>query len=174
MRHRNAGRTLGRNATHRLALFRNLTRALILSKNGRITTTVAKAKEVRSFVEKMITLAKKGTLHARRLAIARMGPVGNPNTDWDEKGEPIEVDVIKKLFSEIGPRFKERHGGYTRIVKLHKRRLGDAGYTAILELLKEGEKKVQKTKEAPAAQAPAPKPVAPPAPTPEQQPAATA
>src|SRR5437879_3994205 len=168
MRHRNAGRTLGRNATHRLALFRNLTRALILSKNGRITTTVAKAKEVRPFVEKLITLAKKGTLHARRLVIARMGPVGNPNTDSDDTGEAIDVDIIKKLFSEIGPRFKDRNGGYTRIVKLHQRRLGDAGYTAILELLKEGEKKVQKTKEAPAA--PAPKPAAPPAP--EQQPAA--
>src|SRR5436305_1000801 len=132
MRHRNAGRTLGRNATHRLALFRNLTRALILSKNGRIVTTEAKAKEVRPFVEKMITLAKKGTLHARRLAIARMGPVGNPNTDWDEKGDLIDVDVIKMLFAEIGPRFKDRNGGYTRIIKLHKRRLGDAGRTAIL------------------------------------------
>ncbi len=154
MRHRNAGRTLGRSSTHRLALFRNLTRALILSKNGRITTTLAKAKEVRPFVEKLITLSKKGTLHARRLVIARMGPVGNPNTDWDDKGEPIDVDVIKKLFTEIGPRFKDRPGGYTRIVKLHHRRLGDAGYTAILELLKEGEKKVQAKKEAPAAPVP--------------------
>jgi large subunit ribosomal protein L17 len=158
MRHRNAGRTLGRSSTHRLALFRNLTRALILSKNGRITTTLAKAKEVRPFVEKLITLSKKGTLHARRLVIARMGPVGNPNADWDEKGEPIDVDVIKKLFAEIGPRFKDRAGGYTRIIKLHHRRLGDAGPTAILELLKEGEKKVQAKKEAPAAPAPKPAP----------------
>src|SRR5262249_18533540 len=161
MRHRNAGRTLGRSPTHRLALFRNLTRALILSKDGRITTTVAKAKEVRPFVEKLITLARKGTLHARRLVIARMGPVGNPNTDWDEKEENrIKVDVVKKLFTDIAPRFKDRPGGYTRIVKLHKRRLGDAGPTAILELLKEGETKVRAKKETAPAPAPAPKPAA--------------
>ncbi len=158
MRHRNAGRTLGRNATHRLALFRNLTRALLLSKNGRITTTLAKAKEVRPFVEKLLTLSKQGTLHARRLAISRMGPVGNPNTDWDDKGEPIDVDVIKKLFTEIGPRFKDRPGGYTRIIRLHTRRLGDAGQTAILELLKEGETRVRAKTEAPAAPALKPAP----------------
>jgi large subunit ribosomal protein L17 len=139
-----------------LALFRNLTRALILSKDGRITTTVAKAKEVRPFVERLITLARRNTLHARRLVVARMGPVGNPNTDWDEKEENrIKVDVIKILFNDIAPRFKDRPGGYTRIVKLHKRRLGDAGPTAILELLKEGETKVKAKKEAPAAPAPA-------------------
>src|SRR6266478_4717648 len=156
MRHLKAGRKLGRNASHRLALYRNL--ALALFRHERIITTVEKAKEVRPFVEKLITLAKKGTLHARRLVIARMGPVGNPNTDWDDKGEPIDVDVIKKLFAEIGPRFKDRAGGYTRIVKLHKRRLGDAGYTAILELRKEGEKKVKAKKEAPAAPVPKPAP----------------
>ena len=156
MRHRNASRTLGRSPAHRLALFRNLTRALILSKDGRITTTVAKAKEVRPFVERLITLARRNTLHARRLVVARMGPVGNPNTDWDEKEENrIKVDVIKILFNDIAPRFKDRPGGYTRIVKLHKRRLGDAGPTAILELLKEGETKVKAKKEAPAAPAPA-------------------
>ncbi len=158
MRHRNAGRTLGRSPAHRLALFRNLTRALILSKDGRITTTVAKAKEVRPFVEKLITLARKGTLHARRLVVARMGPVGNPNMDWDEEEENrVAVNVIKKLFDEIAPRYKDRPGGYTRIIKLHKRRLGDAGPTAILELLKEGETKVMAKKEAPPAPAPAPK-----------------
>ena len=158
MRHRNAGRTLGRSSTHRLALFRNLARALFLSEKGRITTTVAKAKEVRPFIERLITLARTDTLHARRLVIARMGPVGNPNTDWDGNNNLVKVDVIKKLFTEIAPRYKDRPGGYTRIVKLHKRRLGDAGYTAILELLKEGETKVRAKKETAPAPPPAPKP----------------
>ncbi len=70
MRHRKAGRKLGRNASHRLALMRNLSRALV--EHGRIVTTVEKAKELRPFIEKLITLAKKGTLHARRLAVARL------------------------------------------------------------------------------------------------------
>src|SRR6266436_8161420 len=125
MRHRNAGRKLSRNATHRLALMRNLARALI--EHERIITTVEKAKEARRFVEKLITLAKKGTLHARRLALARL----------PDKG------TVTKLFDEIAPRFKDRPGGYTRVIKRHQRRLGDAGKTAFLELLKEGETKVR-------------------------------
>src|SRR5436309_2048965 len=103
MRHRNAGRTLGRNATHRLALFRNLTRALV--EHGRITTTVAKAKELRPFVEKLITMAKRGvesgdrikSLHARRLILQRLP----------------DKPTVAKLFNEIAPRFKGRPGGYT-------------------------------------------------------------
>ncbi len=138
MRHRCAGRQLGRNATHRLALFRNLTRALVLSEHGRIITTVEKAKEARKFIEKLITLAKRGDLHARRLALQRLH----------------DRAVIDKLFKEIGPRFQDRAGGYTRAVKRHERRLGDAGHTAYLELLKEGETKVRAR--APAAPAPAP------------------
>src|SRR5438105_794555 len=138
MRHLRSGRKLGRNATHRLALYRNLTRALVLSEHGRIITTVEKAKEARRFVDKLITLAKKGTLHARRLALARLH----------------DREVIDKLFKEIGPRFKDRPGGYTRVVKRHERRLGDAGRTAYLELLKEGETKVRA--HAPAAPSPAP------------------
>jgi large subunit ribosomal protein L17 len=155
MRHLRAGRKLGRNATHRLALYRNLARALILSEHGRIITTVAKAKEARKFIEKLITLAKKGTLHARRLAFQRLH----------------DRAVIDRLFKEIAPRFKERPGGYTRVVKRLERRLGDAGPTAFLELLKEGELKVQRRTTAPA---PAPA-VAPPPPTqPEPSPAAPA
>src|SRR5438309_4141906 len=138
MRHLKAGRRLGRNASHRLALFRNLTRALI--EHERIITTVEKAKEVRPFVEKLITLAKKGTLHHRRLALARLP----------------DRAIIAVLFNEIGPRFQDRPGGYTRIIKRHERRLGDAGRTAFLELLKAGETKVR-------ARAPAP----PPAPVPK-------
>ncbi len=125
MRHLKAGRQLGRNASHRLALFRNLTRALL--EHERIITTVEKAKEVRPFVEKLITLAKKGGLHARRLALSRLQ----------------DRALVAKLFTEIAPRFRDRPGGYTRIVKRHERRLGDAGHTAFLELLKEGDVKVR-------------------------------
>lgn len=132
MRHRVAGRTLSRNAEHRAALLRNLARALF--KHGRIITTVAKAKEARPFVEKLITLAKQGTLHARRLAIARLHC----------------KESVTYLFKELGPRFADREGGYTRIIKRHERRLGDAGETAFLELLKQGERKVMKRKAAPA------------------------
>src|SRR5437773_7385795 len=114
---------------------RNLARALY--EHERIITTVAKAKAVRPFVEKLITLAKKGTLHARRLALARLP----------------DRDTVAKLFSEYGPRFQDRPGGYTRIIKRHERRLGDAGPTAFLELLKAGETKVR-TKKTPSAPAP--------------------
>ncbi len=144
MRHRKAGRKLGRNASHRLALYRNLTMSLI--RHERIITTLEKAKAVRPFVEKLITLAKKGTLHARRLAIARLGPSGvaavkPPEGKKDET--PDMRRVLVKLFDDLGPRFKDRPGGYTRIIKRHERRLGDAGRTAYLELLKEGEVKVK-------------------------------
>src|SRR6266702_8856042 len=116
MRHLKAGRTLSRNATHRLALMRNLTSALIRSKDGRIITTVEKAKEVRPFVEKLITLARKGTIHARRLAMAKLGPMGQARPLAHEEDETKQDDrkIIKKLFDEIGPRFRDRPGGYTR------------------------------------------------------------
>jgi large subunit ribosomal protein L17 len=153
MRHLKAGRKLGRNASHRLALMRNLARALI--EHERIITTVPKAKEARPFVEKLITLAKKGTLHARRLAIARLG----------------DKEMVAKLFKEIGPRFADRPGGYTRIIKRHERRLGDGGQTAFLELLKAGETKVQKRAPAPA---PAPRVTEPEAPPPAPAPEAAA
>jgi large subunit ribosomal protein L17 len=150
MRHRKAGRKLGRNATHRLALYRNLTMALI--RHERIITTLEKAKAVRPFVEKLITLAKKGTLHARRLVIARLGPPAKAALKPDDKDNPDYRPVIAKLFGEIGPRFKERPGGYTRIIKRHERRLGDGGRTAYLELLKAGEVKVKAKAPAPAPQ----------------------
>src|SRR6516165_865155 len=145
MRHRNAGRTLGRNASHRLAMFRNM--ALALFRHERIITTVEKAKEVRPFAERLITLAKKGDLHARRRVIALLGPpsqaeVRPPDPD-DPKDEGDLRKIVQKLFSEIAPRFANRPGGYTRVIKRHERRLGDAGRTAFLELLKEGETKVR-------------------------------
>ena len=103
MRHLKAGRKLGRNASHRLALMRNLARALFT--HERIITTVEKAKEARRFVEKLITLGKRNTLHARRLALARLP----------------DPEIIAKLFSEIAPRYTDRAGGYTRIIKRHQR-----------------------------------------------------
>jgi large subunit ribosomal protein L17 len=132
---------------------RNLTRALI--EHGRIITTVEKAKEVRPFVEKLITLAKKGTLHARRLALSKLP----------------DREAVEKLFSDIGPRFKGRPGGYTRVIKRHERRLGDAGRTAFLELLKAGETKVRTRAPAPAPKVKAPEPP-PAAPRPEPEPSA--
>jgi len=158
MRHLKAGRKLGRNAAHRLALKRNLAKALF--EHGRIITTVEKAKEVRPFVEKLITLAKRGDLHARRLALMRLP----------------DRDVVAKLFKEIGPRFEDRPGGYTRVIKRHERRLGDAGRTAFLELLKAGETKVRAKAPSPPP-APAPKkkePEAAPAPEPKAEPPAAA
>ena len=175
MRHLKAGRKLGRNATHRLALKRNL--ALALFRHERIITTVEKAKEVRPFVEKLITRAKKGTLHARRLVIARLGTPSKAEVKPDD--DPDKADsrtILTKLFNEIGPRFATRPGGYTRIIKRHERRLGDGGKTAFLELLKEGEVKVRARKAAAPAPAPRVEPTPPPAaPTPEAtaQPPAT-
>ena len=163
MRHLKAGRKLGRNATHRLAMKRNL--AMALFRHERIITTVEKAKEVRPFVEKLITLARKGTLHARRLVISRLGTPSMAEVKPDS--DPDKADartVLTKLFNEIAPRFAARPGGYTRIIKRHERRLGDGGKTAFLELLKEGEVKVR-AKKTPAP-APAPRVETPPPPTP--------
>src|ERR1700730_2327657 len=141
MRHRRAGRKLGRNATHRLALYRNL--AMALFRHERIITTLEKAKAVRPFVEKLITLAKKGDLHARRLAIARLGPTAKAEVKPDDKENPDYRPISAELFSDSGPRCTDRRGGNKRIIKRHQRRLGDAGRTAYLELLKEGEVKVK-------------------------------
>lgn len=171
MRHLKAGRKLGRNASHRLALMRNLTRSLI--QHERIITTVEKAKELRPFVEKIITLAKKNTLHARRLVLARLGPLAKANFH-DDKGQPTDDWVLKKLFKEIGPRFATRPGGYTRIIKRHERRLGDGGRTAFIELLKEGETKVRAKAAAPAPRVTEPTPATPtPPPSPPPSPEAS-
>ena len=107
MRHARAGKKLGRDSAHRKALYSNLAGALI--KHGRIETTEAKAKAVKPYAEKLITLGKRGDLHARRQALAELR----------------SNDVVHKLFAEVAPRFSERPGGYTRIVKLGPRQ-GDA------------------------------------------------
>ncbi|HEY6836925.1 MAG TPA: 50S ribosomal protein L17 [Gaiellaceae bacterium] len=116
MRHRRSGRKLGRDASHRKALYANLTGALI--EHGRIKTTVAKAKEVRPVAEQMITLGRRGGVHARRQALKFLR----------------SQDVVHKLFDEVGPRFKDREGGYSRIVRIGPR-LGDAAEMAYLELV---------------------------------------
>src|SRR5947209_16561162 len=101
MRHLKAGKKLGRNASHRLSLYRNL--ALALFRHERIITTLPKAKAVRPFIEKLITLARKGDLHARRMAVARMGATADaevkPPTDKDSDGD--SRTIIQKLFAEI-------------------------------------------------------------------------
>jgi large subunit ribosomal protein L17 len=116
MRHRRAGKKLGRDSAHRKALYANLAGALI--EHGRIKTTEAKAKAVKPFAEQMITLGKRGDLHARRLALAELR----------------SQDVVHRLFAEVAPRFADRPGGYTRIVKLGPR-FGDAADMVYLELV---------------------------------------
>ncbi len=170
MNHRRRGRKLNRNASHRLALFRNLSRALITHES--IRTTVPKAKELRPFIEKLITLAKNAAvlmaadpvanrvaaLHLRRQAMAKLGPMHGTGV-YDKAGDLVEGGndtVLKKLFNVLGARFVDRPGGYTRVLKLTYRRLGDAGETAIIELMKEGE---VKTKVKGAEPAPAPTPL---------------
>src|ERR687884_299571 len=116
VRHHKAGRKLGRDASHRKALYANLTASLI--EHGRIKTTVAKAKEVRPVAEEMITLGRRGDVAARRQALKYLR----------------SQDVVHKLFSEVGPRFADRAGGYSRIVRLGPR-LGDSAEMVYLELV---------------------------------------
>ena len=137
MRHRIAGRKLNRTSSHRLALRRNLVSSLF--EHETVSTTMQKAKEVRGFAEKLITLAKKGDLAARRRAIALLN---NRDIYEEEDGVNEKVGtVIGKLFTEIGPRYLDRPGGYTRIVRLSKRRLGDNGQLVLLQLLGKDEGK---------------------------------
>ena len=116
MRHHRAGKKLGRDSSHRKALYANLAGSLI--EHGRIKTTVAKAKAVRPIAEQMITLGRRGDLHARRQAMAFLR----------------SQEIVHKLFAEVGPRFEKRAGGYSRIVRLGPR-LGDAAEMAYLELV---------------------------------------
>jgi large subunit ribosomal protein L17 len=118
MRHQRTGKKLGRDASHRKALYSNLAGALI--EHGRIRTTVTKAKAVRPLAEQMITLGRRGDLHARRQATSFLR----------------SRDVVHKLFAEVGPLFKDRPGGYTRIVKIGPR-AGDSAEMAYLELVDE-------------------------------------
>ncbi len=141
MRHRIAGRQLNRTSEHRLALRRNL--AASLFEHETISTTLEKAKEVRGFAEKLITLAKKGNLHARRQAIRLL----NDRAIYkEEDGRMVKAGtVIGKLFSEIGPRYLDRPGGYTRIIHLPKHRLGDNGRLVLLQLVEQRKAEANKS-----------------------------
>lgn len=118
MRHNKAGRRLGRKTSHREAMFRNMVTSLL--NHEKITTTDAKAKEIRVVAERMITLGKRGDLHAMRQAASVIR----------------EKAVVSKLFSTIAPRYKDRSGGYTRIIKLGARQ-GDAAPISLIELVEE-------------------------------------
>ncbi len=116
MRHGVHGRKLGRTTSHRLAMFANMAASLI--KHEQIKTTLPKAKELRPIVEKLVTLGKRGDLHARRVAIAKIG----------------DEEMVRKLFDVIGPRYAERKGGYTRVLKAGFR-YGDAAPMAVIEFV---------------------------------------
>ena len=116
MRHGIAHRKLGRTSSHRTAMFANMAASLI--KHEQITTTLPKAKELRPFVEKLVTLAKRGDLHARRIAISRVR----------------DVDQVRKLFDTLGPRYKAREGGYIRVMKAGFRH-GDNAAVAVIEFV---------------------------------------
>jgi large subunit ribosomal protein L17 len=116
MRHRNANRKLSRNTSHRRSLLRNLVTSFL--EHGRLMTTLPKAKEVRPLAEKMITLGKRDTLHARRQVYAYL----------------LKDTIAKKVFDTIAPKFSSRNGGYSRIIKLGNRQ-GDGADLAIIELL---------------------------------------
>lgn len=167
MRHRKRGRKLNRTQSHRRSLMRNLARALILSKDGRIITTEGKAKEARPFVERMVTLARHGDEASRRRAVALMGEHApsdqrSANADkkgaakwaripakprnpkdrkrWRREGLPalpaaLPVMAVEKLFGEIAAKLKDRPGGYTRILKIGKKRLSDKAELVLLEFV---------------------------------------
>lgn len=183
MRHLNRGRKLGRNGSHRRAMFRNMAASLLKTLRseegaennpkvaGRIITTVAKAKEIRPFVEKLVTLAKKALPHQE--AADPLATTAEKNSDeWKQwrKGEGWQKwsnaiapaikyrrmafdllrdkEAVDVLFSEIAPRFRDRNGGYTRIVEVSQRRLGDSGKQALIEFV--GERDRVKRRQAPA------------------------
>ncbi|MHC5079733.1 MAG: 50S ribosomal protein L17 [Planctomycetota bacterium] len=134
MKHRKAGKKLNRTGSHRTAMRRNMAASLFL--HGKIVTTVAKAKDCRPFAERLITRARKGTLHDRRIIAAKLR----------------HPEAERKLFQEIANQFRNRNGGYTSIHRLSKKRLGDAAPTAVLELVtwEAGEKpKAKKRKKSP-------------------------
>ena len=132
MRHRMSGKQLSRTTSHRKAMRRNMAGSLF--EHGAIRTTEAKAKELRRFAERLITIAKAGTLHARRRVIALLGERKLPRED---DGQAQTVTVVQKLFDDVAPRYVDRPGGYTRIIRLAERRVGDAGRQVLLQLVEE-------------------------------------
>jgi large subunit ribosomal protein L17 len=140
MRHNVDGRKLGRTAAHRRALYRNL--AISLITHERIRTTTPKAKEARRLVDRLITFAKRGDLSARRHVASILN----------------DKAAVQKLFDELGPRYADRPGGYTRVLKYAKVRRGDAAEMAMLELVKDGDRPDKKRSAKKAQPAVAPKP----------------
>ncbi len=138
MRHRVGGYKLGRNTPHRRAMFRNMAAGLL--EHGQIETTLPKAKAVQPFVEKLITLAKRGDLHARRRVVAllrdRIMCGDEEQVTRDRYGEVARgPKLVRHLFENIGPRYTDREGGYTRIIKTARYRIGDGGDIVILQLV---------------------------------------
>ncbi|MCH2202380.1 MAG: 50S ribosomal protein L17 [Fuerstiella sp.] len=184
MRHRMRGRKLGRNASHRKAMFRNMATSLIRSVRvdeddpqrprvpGRIVTTVAKAKELRPFVEKLVTIARRAIAHEEAAAEYQVN--ADRNTDewrtwrqseqWQQWANTIapavalrrrafsmlrDTEAVDVLFDELAERFEDRPGGYTRIVRLAKVRLGDAGQQALIEFVGERDRVRSRRRAAP-------------------------
>ncbi|WP_321389969.1 50S ribosomal protein L17 [Emcibacter sp.] len=131
MRHRRAGRKLNKTSSHRKAMFANMAHALL--KHEQIVTTLPKAKELGPIVERLITLGKRGDLHARRQAASRL-----PQISKEVLANGGDIDVVAKLFSELAERYGERKGGYTRILKAGFRH-GDAAPVAVIELVDRNE-----------------------------------
>ncbi|MGQ0633276.1 MAG: bL17 family ribosomal protein [Planctomycetaceae bacterium] len=199
MRHRIKGRTLGRNASHRKAMFRNMAASLIRTVRvddedaankpkvqGRIVTTVAKAKELRPFIERLVTMARKARLHEQRALPLATKSARNTSEwkRWRESAQWLEWNqaiapavnyrrrafallrdelAVKILFSDLAERFENRDGGYTRVVRLAGVRLGDAGPKALVEFVGIRDRKRQRRSKpsvAPKVEAPAPAPPA--------------
>ena len=137
MRHQRNSRRFGRTTAHRLAMFRNMVTSLFV--HDRILTTLEKAKELRGVAERLITLGKRGDLSARRLAASRLNTTGQKINNRKVQVE----EALRKLFDEIAPRFSDRPGGYTRIIRTGSRH-GDNAQMAFLELLPEEKKPSQK------------------------------
>lgn len=138
MRHRISGYKLNRDTEHRTAMFRNLVAGLF--EHGQIITTKPKAKAVQPMAEKLITLAKRGDLHARRRAVSilrdRIMCDDEDKITRDRNGDVVKgPKLIRHLFEEIGPKYADRNGGYTRIIKLGTHRLGDGGDQVMLQLV---------------------------------------
>ncbi|MDP9175681.1 MAG: 50S ribosomal protein L17 [Planctomycetota bacterium] len=129
--HRIFGRQLSRDSEHRMAMRRNLVQSLF--EHGKVRTTLPKALEVKAMAEKLITLARTGTLNSRRRVIAQL----QDRRLTDDEQEFTGKTVIQKLFDEIAPQFADRQGGYTRIIKLSDYRIGDAASLVLLQLLTE-------------------------------------
>src|SRR5687768_10531849 len=131
MRHRVRGRQLSRDTEHRKSLRKSLVQSLF--EHGKIRTTMPKAKEVKAFAEKLITLARTNSVNNRRRVVAMLGDRRLVDEDQEFTGQR----VVQKLFDDIGPNFVDRPGGYTRIIRLSEWRIGDGGDLVLLQLLTE-------------------------------------